>query len=242
MPRLFHSLEEFDEGKRSCRKRLDGHNRRRRKPQPEPLSRPGSFLTNYQGSGLLPFSSPHLYPTTAMMSPNWGAGLVKTEEGAILYNQHQQLPLLEKQHLHLGSSSSFYKGGKQLTFLQADHPSLSNYTTSEAPVCQPLAGHGCKMFYDRLTNQVLESDCALSLLSSPQTQSSGISLSNMVQPNSVSLAQPSAPSLHYNNQPVDSVLVSNAGVTDIHCPGIFHIGSDGSSGNEAPQKLPFFWD
>uniref|UniRef100_F6GSW2 SBP-type domain-containing protein n=1 Tax=Vitis vinifera TaxID=29760 RepID=F6GSW2_VITVI len=238
----FHSLEEFDEGKRSCRKRLDGHNRRRRKPQPEPLSRPGSFLTNYQGSGLLPFSSPHLYPTTAMMSPNWGAGLVKTEEGAILYNQHQQLPLLEKQHLHLGSSSSFYKGGKQLTFLQADHPSLSNYTTSEAPVCQPLAGHGCKMFYDRLTNQVLESDCALSLLSSPQTQSSGISLSNMVQPNSVSLAQPSAPSLHYNNQPVDSVLVSNAGVTDIHCPGIFHIGSDGSSGNEAPQKLPFFWD
>ncbi|MDG2865975.1 hypothetical protein P7M39_24385, partial [Vibrio parahaemolyticus] len=25
----FHSLEEFDEGKRSCRKRLDGHNRRR---------------------------------------------------------------------------------------------------------------------------------------------------------------------------------------------------------------------
>ncbi|KAG6429342.1 hypothetical protein SASPL_107391 [Salvia splendens] len=29
----FHSLVEFDEGKRSCRKRLDGHNRRRRKAQ-----------------------------------------------------------------------------------------------------------------------------------------------------------------------------------------------------------------
>ncbi|XP_042053405.1 squamosa promoter-binding-like protein 18 isoform X2 [Salvia splendens] len=27
----FHSLVEFDEGKRSCRKRLDGHNRRRRR-------------------------------------------------------------------------------------------------------------------------------------------------------------------------------------------------------------------
>ncbi|KAI8544001.1 hypothetical protein RHMOL_Rhmol08G0261300 [Rhododendron molle] len=49
---VFHSLEEFDEGKRSCRKRLDGHNRRRRKPQPEPLSRAGSFLSNFQGSGL----------------------------------------------------------------------------------------------------------------------------------------------------------------------------------------------
>nr|CAI91302.1 squamosa promoter binding protein 4 [Physcomitrium patens] len=30
----FHSLEEFDNGKRSCRKRLADHNRRRRKPQP----------------------------------------------------------------------------------------------------------------------------------------------------------------------------------------------------------------
>ncbi|KAL8153129.1 hypothetical protein V2J09_010889 [Rumex salicifolius] len=31
----FHSLGEFDDAKRSCRKRLDGHNRRRRKTQPE---------------------------------------------------------------------------------------------------------------------------------------------------------------------------------------------------------------
>lgn len=30
----FHALSEFDEGKRSCRKRLADHNRRRRKPQP----------------------------------------------------------------------------------------------------------------------------------------------------------------------------------------------------------------
>ncbi|CAI9283407.1 unnamed protein product [Lactuca saligna] len=29
----FHSVGEFDEVKRSCRKRLDGHNRRRRKPR-----------------------------------------------------------------------------------------------------------------------------------------------------------------------------------------------------------------
>lgn len=29
----FHKLAEFDEGKRSCRKRLAGHNERRRKPQ-----------------------------------------------------------------------------------------------------------------------------------------------------------------------------------------------------------------
>ncbi|RZC54791.1 hypothetical protein C5167_013642 [Papaver somniferum] len=34
----FHPLSEFDEGKRSCRRRLAGHNRRRRKTQPEDVS------------------------------------------------------------------------------------------------------------------------------------------------------------------------------------------------------------
>ncbi|KAJ6833085.1 squamosa promoter-binding-like protein 15 isoform X2 [Iris pallida] len=34
----FHLLSEFDEGKRSCRRRLSGHNRRRRKTQPEDVS------------------------------------------------------------------------------------------------------------------------------------------------------------------------------------------------------------
>ena len=34
----FHPLSEFDEGKRSCRRRLAGHNRRRRKMQPQDTS------------------------------------------------------------------------------------------------------------------------------------------------------------------------------------------------------------
>lgn len=42
----FHPLSEFDDGKRSCRRRLAGHNWRRRKTQPEDVSsrltRPGS--------------------------------------------------------------------------------------------------------------------------------------------------------------------------------------------------------
>lgn len=46
----FHSLGEFDEVKRSCRKRLDGHNRRRRKPQPPSLFMAAEkFLTSYKG-------------------------------------------------------------------------------------------------------------------------------------------------------------------------------------------------
>ncbi|WVZ51716.1 hypothetical protein U9M48_002831 [Paspalum notatum var. saurae] len=39
----FHMLSEFDEGKRSCRKRLDGHNRRRRKPQHDLMNLGGFF-------------------------------------------------------------------------------------------------------------------------------------------------------------------------------------------------------
>ncbi len=35
----FHLLPEFDEGKRSCRRWLEGHNRRRRKPLPDSAAR-----------------------------------------------------------------------------------------------------------------------------------------------------------------------------------------------------------
>ncbi|KAK1293232.1 Squamosa promoter-binding-like protein 1 [Acorus calamus] len=34
----FHHLQEFDEGKRSCRRRLAGHNRRRRKTHPDAVA------------------------------------------------------------------------------------------------------------------------------------------------------------------------------------------------------------
>ncbi|GJS99370.1 putative reverse transcriptase domain-containing protein [Tanacetum coccineum] len=43
----FHSIKEFDEGKRSCIKRLHGHNHRRRKPQPD-TSRAASVFFGHQ--------------------------------------------------------------------------------------------------------------------------------------------------------------------------------------------------
>jgi hypothetical protein len=45
----FHLLVEFDDGKRSCRKRLAGHNERRRKPQLDTLSGKYKLLQSYQG-------------------------------------------------------------------------------------------------------------------------------------------------------------------------------------------------
>ncbi|KAF9674342.1 hypothetical protein SADUNF_Sadunf10G0117300 [Salix dunnii] len=48
----FHVLQEFDEGKRSCRKRLAGHNKRRRKTHPENVVNEGS-LNDEKGSSYL---------------------------------------------------------------------------------------------------------------------------------------------------------------------------------------------
>ena len=49
----FHGLIEFDEGKRSCRRRLAGHNERRRKPQPDAFGLHTRFLPAFQGMLLL---------------------------------------------------------------------------------------------------------------------------------------------------------------------------------------------
>ncbi|CAI9119054.1 OLC1v1020717C1 [Oldenlandia corymbosa var. corymbosa] len=49
----FHVLQEFDEGKRSCRRRLAGHNRRRRKTHPENGETGGIQLNDDGGSNYL---------------------------------------------------------------------------------------------------------------------------------------------------------------------------------------------
>ncbi|KAJ6794500.1 Golgi SNAP receptor complex member 1-2-like isoform X1 [Iris pallida] len=46
---MFHLQVEFNEVKESCRKRLDGHNRHRRKPQPESINFGlGGIFSNHQ--------------------------------------------------------------------------------------------------------------------------------------------------------------------------------------------------
>ncbi|BAT73118.1 hypothetical protein LR48_Vigan11g010200 [Vigna angularis] len=240
----FHSLEEFDEGKRSCRKRLDGHNRRRRKPQPEPLTRSGSFLSNYQGTQLLPFSSSHVYPSTTVMNPTWG-GIVAS--GDVRIHGHNQ-----QGELFLGTSPTGYKEGKQLAFLQGDHtlnnqsPHLAGASVGQAHMFlrtgpySESSGLRCKMLCDSLTSSVHDSSSrALSLLSSPQPHSPGNGLSQIVNPHSP-LMQPLGLSLHDGNSlgPVDPVLGLNG---SDHSSSMYNIGSNGSQGNEASPVFPFQW-
>jgi hypothetical protein len=52
----FHALEEFDEGKRSCRRRLAGHNRRRRKTEAETVVNRSTTLNDNQATGYLSMS------------------------------------------------------------------------------------------------------------------------------------------------------------------------------------------
>ncbi|XP_021756533.1 squamosa promoter-binding-like protein 6 [Chenopodium quinoa] len=64
----FHLLAEFDDIKRSCRRRLSAHNKRRRKPQ----------LASEPGSGIIDFSSSLAFPE---VMPSVYLGPSKYEEG-----------------------------------------------------------------------------------------------------------------------------------------------------------------
>ncbi|KAK3013853.1 hypothetical protein RJ639_010201, partial [Escallonia herrerae] len=215
----FHSLEEFDEGKRSCRKRLDGHNRRRRKPQSEPMSRAGNFFSGNQGGRLLAFSSPQVYATASVANPTW-AGIVKAEEDAKIYNQHSHSHPPDKESPYPESSSSTNKAGNRFGFLHSTNLKLSNQTAQEASVCQPLfkttasfesGGSSSKMFCDGFSARFVHSDFALSLLSSSPSQTSGVSLSHAMQPNSIPTAHPLHTSLNYDRvETMESIGVPSA--------------------------------
>ncbi|KAL6187815.1 hypothetical protein ACLB2K_039210 [Fragaria x ananassa] len=59
----FHLLAEFDDVKRSCRRRLAGHNQRRRKPQLDTFDcKSHNWLQSYQGIGYLGTSLPKRTP------------------------------------------------------------------------------------------------------------------------------------------------------------------------------------
>ncbi|KAK1606589.1 hypothetical protein QYE76_030262 [Lolium multiflorum] len=258
----FHLLTEFDEAKRSCRKRLDGHNRRRRKPQPDTMNS-ASFMTSQQGTRFSSFPTPR-------SEQNW-SGIIKTEESP--YYAHQ-IPLgIGNRQQFVGSTSTFAKEGRRFPFLQEGEINFATGVVHEPSVCQPLlktvappesSSSSTKMFSDGLT-PVLDSDCALSLLSAP-ANSSSIDVGQMVQQTDhIPIAQPLFSNLQFgssswfsrsqastgavsatgfscpvagNEQQLNTVLSSDN--NDMSYNGIFHVGGEGSS-EGAPPSLPFPW-
>ncbi|KAH1098069.1 hypothetical protein J1N35_014990 [Gossypium stocksii] len=238
----FHSLVEFDEGKRSCRKRLDGHNRRRRKPQPNALTvNSGSFLSNPPGTRHLLFSGPQIFSTTSMTGSSTGAVKVKTDISSSLNFSSRNSSLV-------GASSLNYKGERQFSFLQSansSHPGVS--------VCEPLVnanpsssngGISQKMLLNGL-NRTVESNRALSLLSSQPAETREISLSPMVQSGStLSLI----PNLQYKGlgmegEQVGTILATDQSTnTGLHGNGVFRTGHPGSSASGTHHTLTFSWE
>ncbi|XVF43676.1 hypothetical protein PTKIN_Ptkin02bG0059800 [Pterospermum kingtungense] len=239
----FHSLVEFDEVKRSCRKRLDGHNRRRRKPQTDSLSvNSGRFLTSNPGTRYIPFSSPEIFSNTAIAF-SW-AGAVKVET-----DMNSELNFSGRSSLFPGSSSHNYKGEKQLSFLQSASSSLPGVS-----VCQPLLeanpspnndGSSRKMFSNGL-NQAIDSSRALSLLSSQPAETRGIGLSPMAQ----SGPAPSLiPNMQYNGlgmegEQVGTLLSTDgSGNSNLHGHEMFRTRHPpGSSASGTHQTLSFSWE
>ncbi|XWS51254.1 hypothetical protein CRYUN_Cryun12cG0161000 [Craigia yunnanensis] len=77
----FHSLAEFDDGKRSCRKRLAGHNERRRKPQVGiHMGRNGRLLQQYNGFGGGRFHGTMLTTTSFICQDILPTGLLHPEK------------------------------------------------------------------------------------------------------------------------------------------------------------------
>ncbi|XP_019053921.1 PREDICTED: squamosa promoter-binding-like protein 6 isoform X2 [Nelumbo nucifera] len=92
----FHLLSEFDDGKRSCRKRLAGHNERRRKPQLG--SQSGSRFLGTPLSTKSSFIFPDIFPN-GMLRPvkyensNWSRNIKLEDEAA--YSPQSALPITD---------------------------------------------------------------------------------------------------------------------------------------------------
>lgn len=124
----FQSLVEFDEEKRSCRKRLDGHNRRRRKPQPEAFYvNQGGTLPNHQGARLLQFGNPEAYTSSSV--PTWPSV--------------PEPPVSHHSAMFLHSSASIHNGAdKHFPFLLVNERSDNHQAAPEVTVQTHFAHNG----------------------------------------------------------------------------------------------------
>ncbi|KAM7276970.1 hypothetical protein ACFE04_018836 [Oxalis oulophora] len=113
----FHVLEEFDEGKRSCRRRLAGHNKRRRKAIPEPVSN-GNTVNDDQTTANRsdqPTDKDLLsHILNSLATPggaNNGSSVTKSDIISALLTNVQDAPRSFKQHLAGHTSPTPQHGG-----------------------------------------------------------------------------------------------------------------------------------
>lgn len=190
----FHLLAEFDDGKRSCRKRLAGHNERRRKPQVGIHSgRSGRMLQSYNDSrfqGTTSFICQDILPSGFLQPEKYGMSdwchRVKVEDRS----DYRPLPAVPVTNGHLRSKllfppevgkefPSFHESGANAVTASVFSDNSSQYTheLGAAGAGSRTFLHntmlGCEEFNSFSTASTIQrfsgtsdSGCALSLLSS----------------------------------------------------------------------------
>ncbi|XP_028763590.1 squamosa promoter-binding-like protein 6 isoform X2 [Neltuma alba] len=197
----FHLLAEFDDVKRSCRKRLAGHNERRRKPQMGTHPGKGRRLlqsysdSRFQGSMLTraPFVCQDILPSIVLHSDKFGTGSwwkpIKVQGGndfrhiSAITNGHSQSrsllpPYAEKQYPLLNETGAISTTGSIFCENNNEYPPALGGAYSGPPSSYQdtvLGSEDFNVFDTASTIQGLsgltDSGCALSLLSS-QSQNS----------------------------------------------------------------------
>lgn len=180
-------------------------------------------------------SHPQIFPT-ATTDSDWSR-MIKTDDDTI-YS-----PQFVIQQQFLDSTYGFSNERKQITYFQDEETAPGSKATNQTWANQLNTRTAFPYgFIDGLA-QVCDSNCVLSLLSSP-TRTSNISLSHMVPP-AERLAQPLALSLQNNGfvptefSCADTALVSDQ-ANGSNCCSIFRVGEEGSS-ESACVTLPFAW-
>ncbi|GMI70851.1 hypothetical protein HRI_000754400 [Hibiscus trionum] len=243
----FHSLVEFDEEKRSCRKRLDGHNRRRRRPQRGSLSvNPGSCLSNLQGFRNIQFGSHQVFAPTDITS-SWSE-TVKEETNI---SSEPELNFGNRIGFFHGSLPHNYEGEEQFLFLQTNNSSQPGVS-----ICQPILdanpsssnGGSIRRMFSNVLNQGIDSNGAHSLLSLQPAEAREIGLSPMVQSGPTSSLIPNLQfsSVAMEGEQVGSILISatdDGSNTNLHENQMFQTGRPGSLAATRTHRTPSFsWE
>lgn len=214
--------------KRSCRKRLNGHNQRRRKPKPESLYFTSNFLSGYKGPRILQFSNPQLCATNNVRSM-WPVEAKKGAE-SMLYSRHPSFNGGDKPFLFLQTNNDPKAASGNRAAPQTFLRQQPFQTTAASPAESRKGGH--IMSSDGMT-RVIDSGCALYLLSSHPAQAS-------VTQSNVTTTHP--------GQLLDSRLQMNGSFAEFSCSHdaedkaanpemMFLMGPDGFLDNGA-QMLP----
>ncbi|KAI8024540.1 Squamosa promoter-binding-like protein 6 [Camellia lanceoleosa] len=142
----FHLLAEFDNGKRSCRKRLAGHNERRRKPQLDFVSGARFLRTPLpkRSSFVFPDMLPGGYFSSEGNAQGNQSNHIKVESEPIYGPQLSMLTANRQSHskpvfhLHsMGKQNASISSQTGYTFLETELFRISNSSTALSLFCQP---------------------------------------------------------------------------------------------------------